>query len=190
MQRGGGGWRQDSGHTQSDQRAAEADDEAVVGVDARHQRHGEASQFYQFLKAVGSDGDVRDLPGDGGTVADGDARVRLGQGRRVVDTVAHHQDSMPLPAEPGHILRFVCRKDSGAEVVHSHLGGNGCGGAVTVADEYKVLAMPWDTRYSTLEWYASCRKPRSSTSSAIVPTQTTPPAIGNWDGISGKWIPN
>lgn len=136
MQRGGGGWRQDSGHTQSDQRAAEADDEAVVGVDARYQRHGEASQFYQFLKAVGSDGDVRDLPGDGGTVADGDARVRLGQGRRVVDTVAHHQDSMPLPAEPGHILRFVCRKDSGAEVVHSHLGGNGCGGAVTVADEY------------------------------------------------------
>ena len=44
--------------------------------------------------------------------------------------------------------------------------------------------------YSTLEWYASCRKPRSSTSSAIVPTQTTPPAIGNWDGISGKWMPN
>ena len=88
MQRGGGGWRQDSGHTQSDQRAAEADDEAVVGVDARHQRHGEASQLYQFLEAVGSDGDVRDLPGDGGTVADGDARVRLGQGRRVVDTVA------------------------------------------------------------------------------------------------------
>ena len=81
VQRGGGGRRQDSGHTEGDQGAVEADNEAVVGVDARHQRHGDPAQLHQFPEAVGGDGDVRDLPGDGGAVADGDARVRLGQGR-------------------------------------------------------------------------------------------------------------
>src|SRR5699024_1454179 len=58
VQRGGGGWRQHSGNTQSDQRAVEADNEAVVGMDARHQRHGDPAQLYQFPEAVGSDGDV------------------------------------------------------------------------------------------------------------------------------------
>ena len=50
-------------------------------MDARHQRHGDPAQLYQFPETVGSDGDVRDFPGDGGPVADGDARIRLGQGR-------------------------------------------------------------------------------------------------------------
>ena len=76
VQRGGGGWRQDSGYAQSDQSTIEAHDKTIIGMDAR------------------------------------------------------------LPAEPCHILRLVGRKDSGAEAVHSHLGGNGCGGAVTVAGEY------------------------------------------------------
>ena len=77
MQRGRGGGRQNTGHTKGNQGAVEADDEAVVGVDARHQRHGDPAQLYQFPEAVGSDGDVRDLPGNGGTVADGDARAAL-----------------------------------------------------------------------------------------------------------------
>ena len=85
VQRGRGGGRQNTGHTKGNQGAVEADNEAVVGVDARHQRHGDPAQLYQFPETVGSDGDVRDFPGDGGPVADGDARVRLGQGRRVVD---------------------------------------------------------------------------------------------------------
>ena len=62
--------------------------------------------------------------------------------RAGVDAVAHHQDSMPLPAEPGHILSFVRRKDSGAEVVHSHLGGNGRGGTVTVAGKHDGTGDP------------------------------------------------
>ena len=36
VQRGGGGWRQDSCHTESDQGAVEADDKTIIGVDARH----------------------------------------------------------------------------------------------------------------------------------------------------------
>ena len=66
VQRGRGGGRQNTGHTKGNQGAVEADNEAVVGVDARHQRHGDPAQLYQFPETVGSDGDVRDLPGDGG----------------------------------------------------------------------------------------------------------------------------
>ena len=142
MQRGRGGGRQNTGHTKGNQGAVEADNEAVVGVDARHQSHGDPAQLHQFPEAVGSDGDVCDLPGDGGAVADGDARVRLRQGRRVVDAVAYHQHGVSLPAEPCHILRLVRRKDSGAEVIHSHLSGNGCGGAVTVAGEHNGAGNP------------------------------------------------
>ena len=70
--------RQNTGHTKGNQGAVEADDEAVVGVDARHQRHGDPAQLYQFPETICSDGDVRDFPGDGGAVADGNARIRLG----------------------------------------------------------------------------------------------------------------
>ena len=38
-----------------------------------------------------------------------DAGIRLGQGRRVVDAVAYHQDGMPLPAE----CMFNQREDAG-----------------------------------------------------------------------------
>ena len=78
MQRGRGGGRQNTGHTKGNQGAVEADNEAVVGVDARHQRHGDPAQLYQFPETICSDGDVRDFPGDGGAVADGNARIRLG----------------------------------------------------------------------------------------------------------------
>ena len=52
---------------------------------------------------------------------------------------------MPLPTEPCHILRLVRRKDSGAEVIHSHLGGNGCGGAVAVSGEHNGTGDPQST---------------------------------------------
>ena len=48
VQRGGGGWWQDSCHAESDQGAVEANDKAIVGVDARHQRHGDPAQLYQL----------------------------------------------------------------------------------------------------------------------------------------------
>ena len=78
VQRSRGGRRQESGHTESDQGAVEADDKALVGVDARHQRHGNPAQFHQLPEAVSGNGDVRNLPGNGGAVADGNARIRLG----------------------------------------------------------------------------------------------------------------
>ena len=41
-----------------------------------------------------------------------------------------------------NILRLVRRQDSGAEVIHSHLGGNGCGGAVAVAGKHDGTGDP------------------------------------------------
>ena len=64
----------DSCHTESDQGAVEANDKAIVGVDARHQRHGDPTQLYKLPEAVSGNGDVRNLPGNGGAVADGNAR--------------------------------------------------------------------------------------------------------------------
>ena len=142
VQRGRGGGRQNTGHTKGNQGAVEADNEAVVGVDARHQRHGDPAQLYQFPETVGSDGDVRDFPGDGGPVADGDARIRLGQGRRVVDAVAHHQDSMSLPAQPGHIVRLIRRQYLGAKRVYPHLQGDGLGGAAAVSGKHDGTGDP------------------------------------------------
>ena len=68
---------------------------AVVAVDAAHQALRDAPQRDQFEQAVCRDSDVRDLAGNGRSVADGDADIRRGQGRRVVDAVADHDDRAP-----------------------------------------------------------------------------------------------
>ena len=81
MEHGGSGGRQDACHAKTDQRPVEPDDEAVVVLDADHQGHGQLPQTHQLPQTVGSNGDVGDLPGDGRPVTDGDAGVRLGEGR-------------------------------------------------------------------------------------------------------------
>ena len=81
MQGGGGGWREQSDHAKSDEAAVEADDEAIIGVDAVHQGGGNLAQCYKLPEAVGSDGDIGDFAGDGCTVADGDAAVGFGKSR-------------------------------------------------------------------------------------------------------------
>ena len=73
MQHGGSSRGQDTRYAQADERPIEADNKAVVVLDAAHQGHGQLPQAHQFPQAVGGDGDVGDLPGDGRPVADGDA---------------------------------------------------------------------------------------------------------------------
>ena len=60
-------------------------DKAVVVLDAVHQGHGQLPQAHQLPQAVGGDGDVGDLPGDSRPVTDCDTRIRLGEGRGVVE---------------------------------------------------------------------------------------------------------
>ena len=140
MQQSGGGGRQDPEGTQADEGAVEADDEAVVGPDALHQFHGDLPQGDQLRQAVGGHGDVGDLAGNGGAVADGDAHVGGGEGGGVVDAVAQHDDGAACGVLGGHVAGLVLRQDLGAVVVHADLGGDGGGGAIAVAGEHHGLA--------------------------------------------------
>jgi hypothetical protein len=48
-----------------------------------------------------------------GAGAHGDADIGLGQGRRVVEPVAHHSDHLPFPLQPLHLIPLVLRKHLG-----------------------------------------------------------------------------
>ncbi|CAN4028581.1 NADPH-dependent glutamate synthase, partial [Dysosmobacter welbionis] len=93
-------------------------------------------QAHQLPQAVGGDGDVGNLPGDGRPIADGDAGVRLGESRGVIDAVPHHEDGMAFLPQSGHILRLVRRQHPGPEVIHPKLFRNGSGGAGAVPGEH------------------------------------------------------
>ena len=80
MQQSRGGRRQYSRHAQGDQGQVEAYDEAVAVMDAAHQGLAELSQDHQLEQVFGGNGDVRDLPGNGGTGGNGNARIRFRQG--------------------------------------------------------------------------------------------------------------
>ncbi|CAN4026342.1 DUF1904 domain-containing protein, partial [Dysosmobacter welbionis] len=69
----------------------------------------------------------------------GDACIRFGEGRGIVDAVSHHEDCVPLPPQGCHILRLVRRKHPGPEVIYPQLGRNGGGGAGAVPGEHDSL---------------------------------------------------
>ena len=140
MQGGRGRRGQRAGRAEGDQAAVEADDEAVVAADAPGQSQRQPAQPHQFPQAVGRDGNIGDLPGQRRAAADGDAGVRLGQGRRVVDAVPHHQDTVAFPAQRGHIAGLVGRQDPGVPVVHPDLGRDGPGGAGAVPGQHDGAA--------------------------------------------------
>ena len=71
---------QDAQRTQRDEGRVEGEHEAIVGVHALLQGVGDGLEHHQFLQAVGLDGHVCDLAGDGGTGVDGNADVGSGQG--------------------------------------------------------------------------------------------------------------
>ena len=48
------------------------------------------------MEIVRSDGDVRNLPGNGRAVIDGNAHIGLGQRRRIVDAIPDHDDYMAI----------------------------------------------------------------------------------------------
>ena len=136
MQHGGGGRGEHACNAQPDQRAVEADHKAVVAVDAAHQALRDAPQRDQFEQAVCRDSDVRDLAGNGRSVADGDADIRRGQGRRVVDAVADHDDRAPRCTLGFDKTRLVLRQYLGAVIVHTDLSRNGRCGACAVAGQH------------------------------------------------------
>ena len=76
MQHGRSGRLQDAQSTQHDEGGVEAEHEAVVRADAVLQRIGDGLEGDQLFQAVGLDGDIRDLAGDGSAGVDGDADIR------------------------------------------------------------------------------------------------------------------
>lgn len=81
MQQGRRGGRQDAGGSQHDQSAIEAQHEAVIPIRAFQKAVGDHLQQHQLKQVIRRDGNVRDLPGNGGSVADGDAHICRRQGR-------------------------------------------------------------------------------------------------------------
>ena len=105
-----------------------------------HQGLTDFPQGHQLEKILRGDGHIGDFPGDGGAGVDGDAHIRFGKGRGVVDAVADHDD-LParrflLPDEAGLILR----KHISVELIHAHLPGNGLGGLAIVTGHHDHLA--------------------------------------------------
>lgn len=94
MECGRSGRRQDAQDTKTNQGAVESDDKTVIRANTFTQPDGEATQADEFKQIICSNGDVRDLPGDGGSVADGNTYISLRQCRGVVDAVPDHYDSV------------------------------------------------------------------------------------------------
>ena len=136
MQHRRGRRHEDARNAQTDERAVEADHEAVVCVDAAHEVLRDAAQRDQLEQAFRRDGDVRDLARDGSAVADGDADVRRRQRRRVVDAVADHDDRAAGSALGLDEAGLVLRQDLRAVIVHADLLGDRLCGAFAVAGEH------------------------------------------------------
>ena len=62
--------RQDPGHAKHDKREIKAHNEAVVPMDAIHKALTDAPQRHQLEQILGGDGDIGDLPCDGGAAVE------------------------------------------------------------------------------------------------------------------------
>ena len=95
MQQRRGRRRQNTGHTQADQQEVEADDLAVVAVNALHECVTQALERQQGVQIIGADCNIGHFARDCCAVADGDAGIGLGERRGIVHPVAKHNDLAP-----------------------------------------------------------------------------------------------
>ena len=131
MQHGRGRRLQDAHCPQRDEGRVEGQHKVVVGADTALQGVGDGLEDDQLLEAVGLDGHVCDLAGDGSAGVDGDADVSGREGGGVVDAVADHHDGVALALGLLDESSLVLGQDFGEELVHTHLlcdGGGGSGG--------------------------------------------------------------
>ena len=96
---------------------AHADGGGHIGKAALHQHH------------------VRRVDGHVGARADGDADIRPGQGRGIVDAVAHH-GHLSLLLQLADDALLAVREHTGDDLVHAGLGADGLGGALVVSGEH------------------------------------------------------
>ena len=127
---------QDAHCPQRDEGRVEGQHKAVVGADTALQGVGDGLEDDQLLEAVGLDGHICDLAGDGSTGVDGDADVSGREGGGVVDAVADHHDGVALALGPLDESSLVLGQDFGEELVHTHLLCDGGGGALAVTGHH------------------------------------------------------
>ena len=140
MQERRGRRRQESGHAEDDQTKVEADDEAVIAVDAAHEGLADSAQRDKLEQILRRDGDVGDLPRDSRAGRNGDARVGLRQGRGVVHAVADHDNGAARSLFPADERGLVLRQDLGVEFVHADLFRDGRGSPAVIAGHHDDLA--------------------------------------------------
>lgn len=129
MQQRGSSGREYTGDAERDERAVEADDEAVVAVDAIHQRFAQAAQRDQFEQILRRYGYIGDLARYRGASRYRYAGVGLRQRRRVVHAVAYHYDLASGGLLTADIRGLVLRKHFGEHLVHPDFRGHGFGGS-------------------------------------------------------------
>ena len=109
-------------------------------MNPRHQGLADLSHGNQAAEILGGDGDVGNLPGNGCAGGDGNACIRLRQGRGVVDAVADHNHlasgRMLFPNECG----LVFGQYLGMEFRYAHFLCHGLCGPVAVAGHHNNLA--------------------------------------------------
>ena len=140
MQQSRGGGGQDARHAQKNQAQIKAHNEAVVPMDAIHKALTDAPQRHQLEQILGGDGDIGDLPCDGGAGGDGDTGIGLRQGRGVVDAVTDHDDRVSGGTLPADEVCLILRQDLGVELVHPYLLRHTGGGTAVVAGHHDHLA--------------------------------------------------
>ena len=78
---------------------------------------------------------IRRVNGHIRTGTDGDARIRPGQGRGIVDAVTHH-GYLALGSQRTDHRLLALRQDPGNDLIHTGLGADGLGSALVVAGEH------------------------------------------------------
>ena len=109
-------------------------------IDAVHQLRTELSQDQELTEVVRTDRDIRHFSGDGGAVTDGNAHIRLGEGRGVVDAVADHDHGVSSAALRLHKGSLVIGQNFRVELVDVQRRGDRLRGAPVVTGHHADFA--------------------------------------------------
>ena len=108
-------------------------------MDALHEAVGNALEGDEAFKIVRADGDVGDLARDGRAVGHCNACVGLAERRRIVHTVADHDDLAALFVLGADERGLVLGQHLGVVFVNAGIFCNGSRGALAVAGHHDEL---------------------------------------------------
>ena len=92
MEESGRSRSQDACHAQYNEPQVETDNGMVIPLDPLCHSGADFFQGYKLIQVIGGDGNIRHLTGNGRSFADGDSRVRRGEGMGIVNPVTDHDN--------------------------------------------------------------------------------------------------